>query len=67
MQEEAAHVISAAYRGHVDSEINDQYRSIPGARRFVTNIVRFPGCGISQRKDRSSPSMNTAAGFAAFA
>lgn len=46
MHEEAAHVISAAYRGHVDSEINDQYRSIPGARRFVTNIVRFPGCGI---------------------
>jgi ribosomal protein S18 acetylase RimI-like enzyme len=46
MHEEAAHVISAAYRGHVDSEINDQYRSIPGARRFITNIVRFPGCGI---------------------
>jgi GNAT superfamily N-acetyltransferase len=45
MQEEAAHVISAAYRGHVDSEINDQYRNIPGARRFLTNIVRFPGCG----------------------
>jgi ribosomal protein S18 acetylase RimI-like enzyme len=45
MQEEAAHVISAAYRGHVDSEINDQYRNIPGARRFLTNIVRYPGCG----------------------
>jgi ribosomal protein S18 acetylase RimI-like enzyme len=45
MHEDAAHVISAAYRGHVDSEINDQYRNIPGARRFVTNIVRFPGCG----------------------
>jgi ribosomal protein S18 acetylase RimI-like enzyme len=45
MQDEAAHVISAAYRGHVDSEINDQYRNIPGARRFLTNIVRFPGCG----------------------
>lgn len=45
MHEEAAHVISAAYRGHVDSEINDQYRNIPGARRFLTNIVRFPGCG----------------------
>jgi ribosomal protein S18 acetylase RimI-like enzyme len=38
-------VISAAYRGHVDSEINDQYRNLPGARRFLTNIVRFPGCG----------------------
>jgi ribosomal protein S18 acetylase RimI-like enzyme len=45
MHEEAAHVISAAYRGHVDSEINDQYRNLPGARRFLTNIVRYPGCG----------------------
>ena len=44
-QEDAAHVISAAYRGHVDSEINDQYRTIPGARRFLTNIVKYPGCG----------------------
>src|ERR1700751_1702643 len=26
--EEAAHLVSAAYRGHVDSEINDQYRTI---------------------------------------
>jgi ribosomal protein S18 acetylase RimI-like enzyme len=55
MQEEAARVISAAYRGHVDSEINDQYRNIPGARRFLTNIVRFPGCG------RFSPSGSFAA------
>lgn len=45
MHEEASHVIAAAYRGHVDSDINDQYRNIPGARRFLTNIVRFPGCG----------------------
>jgi ribosomal protein S18 acetylase RimI-like enzyme len=44
-QEEIAHVVSAAYRGHVDSEINDQYRTIPGARHFLQNIVRFPGCG----------------------
>jgi ribosomal protein S18 acetylase RimI-like enzyme len=44
-QEEIAHLISAAYRGHVDSEINDQYRTIPGARRFLMNIVKFPGCG----------------------
>ena len=43
--EEIAHLVSAAYRGHVDSEINDQYRTIPGARHFLTNIVRFPGCG----------------------
>jgi GNAT superfamily N-acetyltransferase len=45
VQEEAAHVISASYRGHIDSEINDQYRNIPGARRFLTNIIRYPGCG----------------------
>jgi ribosomal protein S18 acetylase RimI-like enzyme len=43
--EDMAHVVSAAYRGHVDSEINDQYRSIPGARQFLTNIIKFPGCG----------------------
>lgn len=43
--EETAHLVSAAYRGHVDSEINDQYRTIPGARHFLTNIVKYPGCG----------------------
>lgn len=44
-QEEIAHLVAAAYRGHVDSEINDQYRTIPGARHFLTNIIKFPGCG----------------------
>lgn len=44
-QEETAHLVAAAYRGHVDAEINDQYRSIPGARHFLNNIVKFPGCG----------------------
>lgn len=43
--EEIAHLVSASYKGHVDSEINDQYRSIPGARQFLMNIVKFPGCG----------------------
>jgi ribosomal protein S18 acetylase RimI-like enzyme len=42
----AAAVITAAYRGHVDSEINDQYRTISGSLRFLNNIVRFPGCGV---------------------
>ncbi len=42
----AASVITAAYRGHIDSEINDQYRSLNGSLRFLNNIVRFPGCGI---------------------
>ena len=41
----AAALITAAYRGHVDSEINDQYRSLAGSLRFLNNIVRFPGCG----------------------
>jgi ribosomal protein S18 acetylase RimI-like enzyme len=42
----AAAVITSAYRGHVDSEINDQYRSLSGSLRFLNNIVRFPGCGV---------------------
>lgn len=41
-----AGVITTAYRGHIDSEINDQYRSLNGSLRFLNNIVRFPGCGI---------------------
>ena len=44
-QEPAAQLIAAAYLGHVDSLINDQYRSVPGARRFLFNIVQYPGCG----------------------
>jgi ribosomal protein S18 acetylase RimI-like enzyme len=44
-QEEAAQVIAAAYRGHIDGEVNDQYRSAAGARRFLYNIVQYPGCG----------------------
>lgn len=42
----AAAVITTAYRGHVDSQINDQYRSLSGSLRFLNNIVRFPGCGM---------------------
>ena len=41
----AAAIITTAYRGHVDSNINDQYRSLSGSLRFLNNIVRFPGCG----------------------
>lgn len=40
-----AGVITTSYRGHIDSEINDQYRSLNGSLRFLNNIVRFPGCG----------------------
>ena len=42
----AASVITAAYRAHIDSEINDQYRTNAGSMRFLNNIVRFPGCGV---------------------
>jgi ribosomal protein S18 acetylase RimI-like enzyme len=44
-QEDAAQLIAAAYHGHIDSQINDQYRSVTGARRFLSNIVQYPGCG----------------------
>jgi ribosomal protein S18 acetylase RimI-like enzyme len=41
----ASHVITAAYAGHIDATINDQYRSASGSLRFLNNVVRFPGCG----------------------
>ena len=41
----AGHLISAAYRDHPDSLINDQYRSVHGSQRFLHNIVRYSGCG----------------------
>lgn len=44
-QDETARLIASAYRGHLDSQINDQYRSPGGARRFLMNIVQYPGCG----------------------
>jgi len=47
--EAAARLIAAAYEGHVDSRINDQYRSVGGARRFLFNIVQYPGCGAFHR------------------
>src|SRR6201996_7293596 len=46
LYEPAAELIHLSYVGHVDSGINDQYRSVHGAQRFLHNIVRFPGCGI---------------------
>ena len=41
----AGRLISAAYHGHPDSVVNDQYRSVHGSLRFLNNIVRFSGCG----------------------
>ncbi|HSU18398.1 MAG TPA: N-acetyltransferase [Acidobacteriaceae bacterium] len=45
LYDSAAELIHLSYLGHVDSGINDQYRSIHGAQRFLHNIIRFPGCG----------------------
>jgi ribosomal protein S18 acetylase RimI-like enzyme len=41
----AGRLIAAAYNGHPDSVVNDQYRSVHGSMRFLNNIVRFSGCG----------------------
>jgi len=45
----AAQLIAEAYTGHTDSRINDQYRSVVGARKFLYNIVQYPGCGSFYR------------------
>ena len=45
-QDEAGSLIATAYQGHVDSDINDQYRSVHGSQRFLHNIVRYAGCGV---------------------
>ena len=42
----AAELIHSAYADHIDSSINDQYRTLHGSLRFLHNIVRFPGCGV---------------------
>lgn len=43
--EPSAQLIASAYVDHIDNQINDQYRSLAGARRFLHNIVQYPGCG----------------------
>jgi ribosomal protein S18 acetylase RimI-like enzyme len=64
LQDSAATVISLAYKGHVDSRINDQYGTIGGSRRFVANIVQFPGCGVFYRPG-SMLAFNPATGWLA--
>jgi GNAT superfamily N-acetyltransferase len=44
--ESAAALIHRCYAGHMDASINDQYRTLQGAQRFLHNIIRFPGCGV---------------------
>ena len=43
--EACARLIERAYAHHVDSDINEQYRSEAGASRFLRNVVLLPGCG----------------------
>lgn len=45
-EDDTARLIASCYEKHPDSLINDQYHSISGARRFLTNIVHYPGCGL---------------------
>jgi ribosomal protein S18 acetylase RimI-like enzyme len=42
----AADLIQSCYAGHMDANLNDQYRTRAGAQRFLHNIIRFPGCGV---------------------
>ena len=46
----AAELVTAAYAGHVDSAINDQYRTFTGSRRFLLNLIQHPGCGRFLRR-----------------
>lgn len=48
--EATASLIAASYQDHIDGHINDQYRSLSGARRFLQNIVNYPGCGVFSRE-----------------
>jgi len=43
--EAAARLIVSSYRDHVDARINDQYRSVAGSRKFIDNLLQYPGCG----------------------
>jgi ribosomal protein S18 acetylase RimI-like enzyme len=42
--EPAATVLLRAYAGHIDSQINDHYRTFPSAFRFLHDLVQVPGC-----------------------
>ncbi|WP_031500078.1 GNAT family N-acetyltransferase [Bryobacter aggregatus] len=44
-EEDAAQLLYRAYRGHMDSEINDQYRAPGKSRSYLANLIRYPVCG----------------------
>jgi ribosomal protein S18 acetylase RimI-like enzyme len=45
-EEDSAQLLFLAYRNHVDASINDQYRTLAGARTYVSNVLRYPSCGF---------------------
>jgi ribosomal protein S18 acetylase RimI-like enzyme len=61
--DDAARVMLASYKDHIDGRINDQYRDLPGARKFLLNVIQYPGCGrffvsgswIAFRRDTGAP------------
>ncbi|MEZ5363582.1 MAG: N-acetyltransferase [Bryobacterales bacterium] len=48
--EPAAQLIAGSYARHIDSRINDQYRTVAGARRFLINTTQHTGCGVFLRR-----------------
>ena len=69
--EGAAQLIHRCYANHMDAGINDQYRTLHGAQRFLHNIIRFPGCGVFDPenswvlRDAAVPAHSNGAGDAA--
>jgi ribosomal protein S18 acetylase RimI-like enzyme len=45
LEEEVAQLLYRAYRGHMDADINDQYRMPGKARVYLSNMIRYPACG----------------------
>ena len=43
--DESAALLARSYANHIDGRINDLYRTNSGSRKFLENIVQFPGCG----------------------
>ncbi len=66
--EGAAELIHRCYANHMDASINDQYRTLHGAQRFLHNIIRFPGCGVFDPenswvlRESGSPAQESGAG-----
>lgn len=59
----AADLVAESYVDHVDRQVNDQYESVRGARGFLINTTRQPGCGRFEpsasivARDAASPAL----------